>query len=656
MSREEPGLTPAELEWEEGTPRSSQFQDIYFNRDGGVAETEHVFLAGNDLPQRWSRLAADARFTLLETGFGTGLNFLCARDLWRRTAPADARLHYVSFEKYPLTREDLGRALAHWPQWQDASTELLAQWPAPVGGFYTLSFDQGRILLTLALGDAAESLQQLDACADAWFLDGFAPARNPQMWSEALFAGIAAHSGPHTSFATFTAAGVVRRGLAAAGFAIEKRPGFGRKREMLTGRYQGDARSLASHPWLQRPQRQPRNKHAIVIGAGLAGATTAATLADSGWQVELLERHAGPAQGGSGNAQGALYLKLPVRPTHQSQLHLAGLHCSAALIRTLQPQDPEIGHICGLISLALSPKEQRHQQQLIASGLYPAELVQPLSQAQASKLAGTATAAGGLLFPDGGWACPPRLCATLLARPGIRCHYNTPVEQLEYEADTDLWQINGGAFSAPVVIVCSAEQANRLPPLAHLPLKPIRGQTTLVPAAEESPELRKVICGEGYVSPPLKGRYCFGASFRLRDPNLEVRDSEHEHNLQLLQQALPELATALRPQPRDGRAAFRATTPDYLPIVGPAPDAEWVLTHFARLRQDANWRFDNQMRHLPGLFVNSGHGSKGLISCPISAQLLVSQLENRPLPLPQPVVAALNPVRFLIKGLIKRSI
>jgi tRNA 5-methylaminomethyl-2-thiouridine biosynthesis bifunctional protein len=656
MSTTDQTLTPAELEWQDDVPRSRAFQDIYFNQAGGIAETEHVFLVGNDLPERWQNLPEDARFTLIETGFGTGLNFLCARDLWLRTAPAGARLHYISFEKHPLTEDDLARALAHWPQWSSATRALLAQWPVPMQGLYTLLFDDGRIRLTLALGDAAEMLARIDARADAWFLDGFAPSRNPQMWSEALFAGIADHSGPGTTFATFTAAGVVRRGLTQVGFAIAKRPGFGRKREMLTGSFQSGYTAAASKPWLLRPGEQPAQRRAIVIGAGLAGATTAAALARNGWQVEVLEQHAGPAQAGSGNAQGALYIKLPTQPTQQSRLHLAGLHYSAALIRTLQAQDSASGDICGLISLALDAKAARHQQQLLDSGLYPDSLVQPLSQAEASARAGTATGAGGLWFPQGGWACPPRVCATLLAAPSIRCHYDTTVETLEYDREQRQWRINGGAFCAPVVVVCCAERAGQLAPLAHLPLKPIRGQTTRASVSPDTPTLNTVVCGEGYVSPPQEGKYCFGATFRLRDDRLDVREHEHEENLDLLERALPQLAASLRRQPREGRAAFRATTPDYLPIVGPAPDADWVLSHFARLSKDANWAFEAQMQHLPGLFVNTGHGSKGLISCPISAELLLSQIENTPLPLPRDVAEALNPVRFLIKGLIKRSI
>ncbi|GGC07038.1 tRNA 5-methylaminomethyl-2-thiouridine biosynthesis bifunctional protein MnmC [Marinobacterium zhoushanense] len=658
MNSRDDKLTPAELSWQDNTPVSVLFDDIYFNKAGGLAETEYVFLAANQLDARWQALAPDSRFTLAETGFGTGLNFLCARRLWLKQAPESARLHYISCEKHPLLPEDLAQALAQWPEFESGARQLLTSWPAPLRGFYTLVFDDGRITLTLAFGDAAEMLAELDGQVDAWFLDGFAPARNPGMWSPELFTQIAVHSRSGTSFATFTAAGLVRRGLAQVGFNVDKLPGFGRKREMLSGIYASDPEPTPQQaPWLARPEPLATGeRRAIVIGAGIAGCTTAAVLARRGWQVDLLERNPAPALEGSGNPQGALFIKLATRPTRQSELHIAGLHYSAALIRRLAVEQAEIGDICGVLSLALSEKEIRHQQQLIDSGIYPEQLTRQVTRQQASELAGLELSAGGLFFPEAGWASPPLLCQRLLADSNIRCHFDTPVESLTHDAESGLWEINGGTHSAPVVIVCSAAEANRLKPLAGLPLKPIRGQTSQADQPLHLAPLKRVVCGEGYISPALDNRYCFGASFKLHDLDLDVRAEEHQANLDLLERAIPELAQALDMAAADGRVAYRATTPDYLPIVGPVPEFDWVMRRFARLRQDSKWRFEPGMRHLPGLYINAGHGSKGLVSCPISAEYIASLVDNTPLPLPRRVADALNPVRFVIKNLIRRTI
>ncbi|TCK07110.1 bifunctional tRNA (5-methylaminomethyl-2-thiouridine)(34)-methyltransferase MnmD/FAD-dependent 5-carboxymethylaminomethyl-2-thiouridine(34) oxidoreductase MnmC [Marinobacterium mangrovicola] len=649
-------LTPAQVEWQEDTPVSVEFDDIYFNKAGGRAETEHVFLNANQLTPRWQQLRPRDHFCIAETGFGTGLNFLCARDLWLKTAPADAHLHFFSCEKYPLCRNDLQTALEHWPEFKVACDHLVAGWPPAAEGFYTLEFDGGRVTLTLALGDAANMLAAFDGTVDAWFLDGFAPSRNPDMWSEALFNEIANHSATGTTFGTFTAAGIVRRGLADSGFKVAKAAGFGQKRDMLTGSFEQIDKEITRPPWLVRPEPQDNARKAIVIGAGIAGASTAAALASRGWQVDVLERRAEAALEGSGNPQGALYLKLPKDPTRQGELHLQGLHYSGQLVRCLAEESPDTGQICGLLSLALTPQERKRQQQLLDADRYPAELVRPVDAEEASKIAALEMGAGGLYFPEGGWASPRLLCRQLLSHPLINCHFDTAVSSLTYNESQALWGINDKQFSAPVVVVCSASDTAKLEPLSFLPLKPIRGQTTQAPRPAKVNNLRTVVCGEGYISPPLYDQYCYGASFKVNDLSSEVRQEEQEHNHELLARAVPTLAENINLETASGRVAFRATSPDYMPIVGAVPDLAWTVDRFDRLRRDARWTFEPGMKHLPGLFVNAGHGSKGLLSCPISAQVIAALIEGSPLPVTRAVADAINPVRFTIKKLVKGTI
>lgn len=222
------------LAWQDGLPYSPRFGDIYFSADSGVEEKRHVFLHGNRLEQRFSALAAGEGFAVGETGFGTGLNFLCTWQLFARVAPPDASLDFYSVEKYPLDEDELCAALALWPELRPLTQILLAAWRQGAPGWNRWCFDAGRVRLALALGDVAEVLPQLpEAAIDAWFLDGFAPAKNPEMWSGEVLAGVARASRPGATLATYTCAGLVRRGLQQAGFAVERLPGFGRKREML---------------------------------------------------------------------------------------------------------------------------------------------------------------------------------------------------------------------------------------------------------------------------------------------------------------------------------------------------------------------------------------------------------------------------------------
>lgn len=229
------------IEWrtsQQGLPQpySIIFDDVYYSSDNGLLETDYVFLQGNQLTQRWRTLSSNC-FTIIETGFGTGLNFLCATQLWLNHAPQNARLHFISTEKYPLTLQEISAALQAWPALDEVSQPFLARYHA-LSHIPTQLFNN-RVQLTLLMGDATVSITNLETTADAWFLDGFSPAKNPEMWQPALFAQMARLSTSHTTFATFTSAGMVKRGLHAAGFRVHKQAGYGKKREMLTGSFTG---------------------------------------------------------------------------------------------------------------------------------------------------------------------------------------------------------------------------------------------------------------------------------------------------------------------------------------------------------------------------------------------------------------------------------
>lgn len=229
--------TRATLEWHDGMPFSVMFNDVYFSSDNGLLETEYVFLQGNDLAARWQALDTST-FIIMETGFGTGLNFLCAASIWLRNAPPDAVLSFTSVEKYPLSLPDITQALQHWPELQPLTEQMLTQYETLLNTG-SISLFNNRINLKVLFGDATTCLRLLDIKADAWFLDGFAPAKNAEMWQPALFEQMARLSHAKTTFATFTSAGIVRRGLIAEGFEVMKCPGFGKKREMLHGYYSG---------------------------------------------------------------------------------------------------------------------------------------------------------------------------------------------------------------------------------------------------------------------------------------------------------------------------------------------------------------------------------------------------------------------------------
>ena len=645
-------LPHAQLDWnDQGQPLSRQFGDVYFSREDGLGETRHVFLAGNDLPARFTALPAGSRLVIGETGFGTGLNFLCAWQLFDQLASADVCLHFVSVEKYPLTAADLQRALALWPELAPWSGQLLEQYRAIHPGFQRLVLDGGRVVLTLLIGDALQMLPQLDARIDVWFLDGFAPDKNPQMWTPPLFQELARLSAPGASLATFTSKGTVRRDLIEAGFAMRRAPGYGKKWEILCGRFEGHA-PAAEKPWHARPPR-PEARAALVIGAGLAGCATAASLAARGWQVTLLERHEAVAQEASGNPQGVLYLKLSAHGTALSQLVLAGFGHTRRLLQHLQQ-----GHdwdACGVLQLAFDAPEAGRQAKLVEA--FPTDLLHSLTREQAEARAGVALPAGGLFYPDAGWVHPPALCRQLASHPRIRLL--THSEALELRRVNGHWQALDGErllAEAPVAILAGAAEVRRF--AAELPLKRIRGQISRLPQTARSAELACVVCAEGYVAPPRGGEHTLGASFDFHSQDCAPTAAEHAGNLELLREISADLAERLDtdrldPAQLEGRAAFRCTSPDYLPIVGPLADPAAFAETYAVLGKDARQVPDSPCPWRDGLYVNSGHGSRGLITAPLCGELLAAWLNDEPLPLPRAVAEACHPNRFLLRKLIR---
>ncbi|WP_122413444.1 bifunctional tRNA (5-methylaminomethyl-2-thiouridine)(34)-methyltransferase MnmD/FAD-dependent 5-carboxymethylaminomethyl-2-thiouridine(34) oxidoreductase MnmC [Pseudomonas viridiflava] len=650
----------AQIDWDEqGNPHSRTFSDVYFSTESGLEETRHVFLVQNDLRRRFTELPEDGRLIIGETGFGTGLNFLCAWQLFDECARPGARMQFVSVEKYPLSRDDLQRALALWPELAAFADPLLDQYVAVHEGFQRMVFDQGRVTLTLLIGDALDMLPQLDGQIDAWFLDGFAPAKNPEMWTPELFAELARLSTTATTIGTFTSTGWVRRALNAAGFKMKRVPGIGHKWEVLRGTYIAWPEEAvpvpAAKPWFARPPALHNERKALVIGAGLAGCATAESLANRGWQVSLLERHAAPAQEASGNPQGVLYLKLSAHGTALSQLILSGFGHTRRLLERLQRGVDWDG--CGVLQLTFDDKEGKRQAQLAEA--FPESLLHLLDQSAAQARSGIRLASGGLFYPEGGWVHPPALCDRQATHPNIRLiAHHEALELRQVGGQWQAWDNERLIDSAPVVVLAGAADIKQFPQSAELPLKRIRGQITRLPETPASTALSTVVCAEGYVAPARLGEHTLGASFDFNSVDLTPNLADHLGNLQMLEEISHDLverleAADLPPEQLQGRAAFRCTSPDYLPIVGPLADRQAFMEAFAALGKDARQVPDVACPWLDGFYVNSGHGSRGLITAPLCAELLAAWLDNEPLPLPRSVAEACHPNRFALRGLIR---
>lgn len=658
------GLDAPTLDWrrdetDQLSPHSTAFDDVYFSRHDGRAETEHVFIQANRLPERFVAWHETRPFVIGETGFGTGLNVLCAWACFLAHAPPEARLHIVSTERFPLARDDLARALAAWPDFAAPARHLLDQWPAPVAGVHRLWLD-ARVILDLHFGDSTQMLSQLDGRVDAWFLDGFAPGKNPDMWQPELFAAMAAASRPGASAATFTCAGVVKRGLKSAGFTWRKVPGFGRKREMLVAELTKppvDA-SRRTRPWFTPPAARPA-RHVAVIGAGLAGASVAHALACRGVAVTLFDRD-GPAAGASGNRQGALYVKLAAETNAQSRFYLAGLLHSRRWLETLGPKQT-LWRECGVLQRATGEREARRQQRFLANHPLPEAVVRGVDTDEAEALADWPLETGGLDYPQAGWVDPAALCRRLADTPGIDLRRGEVTAVDAVDGGWSLTLADGDTLVADQVVIAAASLANRFAQSDWLPLQAIRGQVTRVTLPDAAPRPRRVVCASGYVSPPVDNVLTFGATFHPNVADATPSEADHAANLAELERTLPGYVTALRdagvdldPANLDGRAAVRAASPDKTPYAGPLPDAAAWKRDYAALAKDARRRVPHTPgSHHPGLWISAAHGSRGLASTPLCAELIASRICDEPLPLPREVVDHLHPGRRLIAELIR---
>lgn len=627
--------------WKEGQPYSTQYEDVYFSSDSGIDETEYVFIQHNQLEQRFKALHQN-QFTIVETGFGTGLNFLCAWALWDKTAPKHARLNFVSTELHPLTAADLSVALKLWPSLESYAKQLIAQYQNILPGVHQLVFSQDRVNLTLLIGDVTETLPTLYANVDAWFLDGFSPAKNPQMWQTHLFSAMAKISNVDTTFATFTSAGVVRRGLEAAGFRVQKAVGFGKKREMLFGQFS----PVGAPNGKALTKSKAHNKQtAIVIGGGISGATSSYALAKRGLKVTLIERHEALAQEASGNPTGVLYPRLGNPEDKLSQFALAGYLYSLRLLSQLNLSQAHY-QTCGVLQLAFNAREQARCDSVLAQGL-PDNLLRRVSQDEASTLAGVDLSVGGVFFPSAGWVNPSAWCTTLTKHENITIRTST--HALRIIRAGEIWQVwdrQDCIAEADIVILACAKDIMQFEQSSHCVMQAVRGQVTLVPSTPTSEQLKTVVCSEGYITPMHQQMHCLGATFSTDDPTLDVREADHLHNLDILHEISPVLYDSLKHQALKGRVALRSTTKDYFPLLGQLLDTKQLNANPPRYNDNSAI-----LPWLNGLYVNAGHGSKGLISAPLCAEVLASIICGEPAPIAKSLMSAIEPNRFALRAL-----
>jgi tRNA 5-methylaminomethyl-2-thiouridine biosynthesis bifunctional protein len=585
----------------DGQPRSRLYDDVYYSAEDGLAESRAVFLEGCGLPQAWR---GRRRFVVGELGFGTGLNILALVDLWRRTRPPGGSLHVFSVEAHPILAAEAIRALARWPELSDLAGRLVAQWPGRARGPHRLELPEQGVILDVAVGEAGEALAGWSGRADAWFLDGFAPARNPAMWRDELLALVAARSAPGAVAATFTVAGQVRRGLMAAGFAVEKRPGFGRKRERLAARLPGPR------------EAEPPGRRVAIVGAGVAGASAARAVVALGGEPIVFEAVARGA-GASGNPAALVTPRLDAGLGPPAQLFAQAFRRASAIYAAV----PQAILARGVLQLAVQPRDAERFAKVARSDLFePGALTLLDAEAAGAELGEPAGCAVRL---EEGLALAPAAALAALA-PDVR---RAQVTAIATAADGLRLLGPGGEVlaNAEAVIVAAGLASGGL--AAGLRLSPVRGQVSWTAASTDP---APAAAFGGYVL-PAGDRLLFGATHDRGDEGCDPRAADHARNLAALAKGLPRLAQRLAAAPLDGRASVRAATPDRLPLAGAAPEGT------------------------QGVFVLAGFGARGFTLAPLLAEQVAALALGAPQPLPSLSASIVDPARFSLREARRRS-
>jgi tRNA 5-methylaminomethyl-2-thiouridine biosynthesis bifunctional protein len=594
-----PDRSLSPIVWEDvGPPRSRRHGDVYFSRDDGLAESRAVFLAGCGLPDAW---AGRRRFTVGELGFGTGLNIAALLELWNRTRAPGARLSVFSVEIDPLTAAEATRALSAWPELTSVAGLLTARWPGRARGFHRIDLPELAATIDVAILEAAEALAAWRGSADAWFLDGFAPTLDPHIWRQEVIDLVARRSGPGARAATYTVAGAVRRALADAGFAVERAPGHGRKRERVEARLPGEAGDRPS----------PRM---AIIGAGVSGAALYRAYAALGGEAMVFDL-AEPGSGGSGAPAALMAPRLDAGLGPPAALFAQAARTAARLYAAI----PGAMIAWGALQLRAGAKDEARFATIAASDLFEPGDMQLMTAEQATALVGEAAPAG--LSMNAAMVLEPSRVLNAWLGDVSRARV-TSVERVADGASA-VWRLSGedGAILAEADAVCVAAAMGTADLVPGLAMTAVRGQASLTRAGQWG---TAAIFG-AYAIPTRDGAL-IGATHDRGETTLEPHPGDRRRNLEAVAAALPALARRLAAAPLADWCAIRATTSDYLPLAGRAAAAP------------------------PGLWVLTGLGSRGFCLAPLLAEHVAAEILGAPSPLPAPLADLVDPARFAARA------
>jgi tRNA 5-methylaminomethyl-2-thiouridine biosynthesis bifunctional protein len=581
----------ADVLWENNSLFSKQFGDIYFSTDGGRKESIEVYLEGNNLEERFSSCS---QFVVGEIGFGTALNFALTVELWERYRKPGAELFYISFEKYPLEPFTIKKVLESQRIDQNLIEQIVQKLPLPIGSLHVIDFPEYQTRLLLSYGDASENIQEISARVDAWYLDGFAPRKNPETWTKEILQAVSRLSHSQSTASTYSVSSSVKDGLSEMGWEVQKIPGSGAKKQILRAKFLGEAIS----------KREISNPKIAVIGAGLAGCAIAEAFSRRGAAVTIFDSRSDIALAASGNELG-IVLPYPSKvPDCRHRFYLASfLYLKSVLRRFDFKQEGILFHPLKDKGKSFFDEYSKYE--------YPAEFAQVVGAAESSSLSGINIDQTNLFFPMAGAVSFPHFCKKLVQ--------NVELTKLNFTVSDIGILVN----DYDLIVLAQGANLDLIPEFVRLEVYPLKGETALVYETAETKKLRMPVCSGGYICPSTDGVHLVGSTYEPRVNDELLSDTGEAALGKIFNNFLPEI----RPEFKSRRAGVRVASKDRMPIVGEIESA-------------GNAK----------VLISTAHGSRGGVSAMLSAELLAARYFGEPEPIENSLSNAIGLERVGRKG------
>lgn len=616
-----------------------------------IAEIDYVFIEHNQLTSRFKKASS---FCVAETGFGAGLSFLRIMQVWLKQAKnKNETLHFVAFEDTPFSKSELQKLHHPFSELRNLSKLLLSSYPYILPGWHSIDFVKHQVKLTLWFGDVLQGLPEMDVKVDVWLFGSFGSPNNEPSWKPSVYSQMARLSHKQTSFSGLEVSAELCRGLQKYGFKVQNNAGFKNKQEICFGKISQLYPNSSKTPWFSLPRHKFKTKTAIVVGAGLAGATAAYKLACKGWQVTILEKNTKVAQEASGNLAGAIHPLVTADWNLRSQWYLKGFETTLKWLKPWFKTQSIIGNLNGLIHLAATETTHKRMLESMRRVGLPNDFAQWKTSEQNSTLAGCSVNYPGLFFPNGGWVQPASIIHKCLSHPNIECLTQTKV--VEFSKQENFWVVQTQQkhiIKAEILIIATAGLDSKLNQKLDLPIRPVKGQVTHLKKQAVSTDLNVVITHKGYSLSLDEGTHITGATFEAPCLENKLSSLADIENINMAKESMPSWTVPFK-DPKEivqgGKTGFRPTTPDHLPIIGPIAQTDFLLKHYlSQSHSHAAYRYPEQQYH-QGLYVSNGHGARGLMSVFMAAEIISDMIHQQPLNLPSSLYQASHPARFKIR-------